>query len=545
LCFFHQYVDPETLEVETSFAKIATHYIFRGWFIADFISIIPYELFGEGISIMKLIRLIRLVKLFELLSVARFDSLIEVVFTNIRNDKLITIYNLRYMFKIVRMIIVAAIVTFVIGCIWYIFCDKMAFSYPQNNFIKRYLLNNYTQIERLVITCYFALTTLTTVGYGDYVAQNNAERIFAIFIMLLGVAVFSYVMGSFTDLISNYEKKLGSRDRSADLHNWLSLLSKFSKNKHLDINLVKKIDSHFVYFWKHDRNYDLSKKDSYLSSLPKALKLKVMEFLWADIFNAFNNFFLYLGNNKDNYFKFYYNISFCLMPRHFAVDEIVYQPDEDIEEMYLITEGLCEIGYKLNSDSEVIYSKHIKENDWIGDFYILFNVRTKYYYKSAVDMRTFGIDKDDLIKHLQKYPDLFSKFKTKAYQRYKSWVKLPMENSINEHLKVLNEENANFKISKTEDKDILKNSKFTDSRLNKKTEEVKEVIHEIEKKFVRLDDDYINLSKYLFDSSLECEHNLVKINKDLADMHKRIENLNDKRNQIVDDENNFKEININ
>jgi len=84
--------------------------------------------------------------------------------------------------------------------------------------------------HKLIISCYFALTTLSTVGYGDYYPVSNIERIIAVLIMLGGVAFFSYIMGNFIEIISNYEKKMGVVDKSGDLHNWLLLLTRFTNN---------------------------------------------------------------------------------------------------------------------------------------------------------------------------------------------------------------------------------------------------------------------------------------------------------------------------
>jgi voltage-gated potassium channel len=56
------------------------------------------------------------------------------------------------------------------------------------------------------------LTTLSTVGYGDYYPISNVERCLAVVIMLLGVAFFAFVMGNFIEIISNYEKKMGTID---------------------------------------------------------------------------------------------------------------------------------------------------------------------------------------------------------------------------------------------------------------------------------------------------------------------------------------------
>ena len=83
------------------------------------------------------------------------------------------------------------------------------------------------------MSCYYALTTLSTVGYGDYFPISNSERIVAVLIMLGGVAFFSYIMGNFIEIISNYEKKLGIVDKSGDLHNWLIQLTRFTNNSPL------------------------------------------------------------------------------------------------------------------------------------------------------------------------------------------------------------------------------------------------------------------------------------------------------------------------
>ena len=99
------------------------------------------------------------------------------------------------------------------------------------------------------MSCYFALTTLSTVGYGDYYPINNSERSLAVIIMLCGVAFFSYIMGNFVEIISNYEKKMGVVDKSGDLHNWLNILTRFTNNQKIPKKLTYEIESNFTYFW--------------------------------------------------------------------------------------------------------------------------------------------------------------------------------------------------------------------------------------------------------------------------------------------------------
>lgn len=69
--------------------------------------------------------------------------------------------------------------------------------------------------------CYFALTTLSTVGYGDYVPISNTEKIATVIVMMSGVAFFSYIMNEFIEIIANREAKLGAKDRTPELASWI------------------------------------------------------------------------------------------------------------------------------------------------------------------------------------------------------------------------------------------------------------------------------------------------------------------------------------
>ena len=78
LQFFQTYQDPATLLVITDFKKIALKYI-KSWFIIDFLSIIPYEIFfsknDANIKYFKMIRLLRLPKFIQTMDIKRLDNL--------------------------------------------------------------------------------------------------------------------------------------------------------------------------------------------------------------------------------------------------------------------------------------------------------------------------------------------------------------------------------------------------------------------------------------------------------------------------------------
>jgi hypothetical protein len=107
-------------------------------------------------------------------------------------------------------------ITFILGMFWYIFCKSIEDFYYDidygdlnkeqtekyyDNFIVYYDLANKSATHKTVTLTYFAFTTLSTVGFGDYAPRSDVERIVGSLILLMGVAIFSYVMGIFSDLL--------------------------------------------------------------------------------------------------------------------------------------------------------------------------------------------------------------------------------------------------------------------------------------------------------------------------------------------------------
>jgi hyperpolarization activated cyclic nucleotide-gated potassium channel 2 len=61
--------------------------------------------------------------------------------------------------------------------------------------------------ELYVTAFYFTVTTLVTVGYGDITAYSFEEKVFAIFLMLLGVVSFSFATGTIASIITSYDSQ--------------------------------------------------------------------------------------------------------------------------------------------------------------------------------------------------------------------------------------------------------------------------------------------------------------------------------------------------
>lgn len=54
---------------------------------------------------------------------------------------------------------------------------------------------------------YFALVTVTTVGYGDILPETDGEKKFVVIAILLGAFLYAYIIGDFSNMLGNISKE--------------------------------------------------------------------------------------------------------------------------------------------------------------------------------------------------------------------------------------------------------------------------------------------------------------------------------------------------
>ncbi len=146
----------------------------------------------------------------------------------------------------------------------------------------------------MIIVVYFAFTTLATVGYGDYHAISNVERIVCSFILLFGVAVFSFIMGNFIEILMSFKTVTAENEESENLTKWLGLLARFNKGRPLPKEMTKKIENYFDYYWANDRNYAIRSEEGhrFMEELPKQIRINIYkEFLFKNFLYLFKTYF--------------------------------------------------------------------------------------------------------------------------------------------------------------------------------------------------------------------------------------------------------------
>jgi voltage-gated potassium channel len=144
-------------------------YVFSFYGIVDFISIVPTYLgiFITGTQSLAIIRSIRLLRVFRILKLAQFIGEANVLIKALKASRA----------KIVVFLFAVLSLTFILGTIMYLI------ETPENGF---------TSIPRSI---YWAIVTLTTVGYGDIAPQTVLGQTLASFIMIIGYAIIAVPTG--------------------------------------------------------------------------------------------------------------------------------------------------------------------------------------------------------------------------------------------------------------------------------------------------------------------------------------------------------------
>lgn len=78
--------------------------------------------------------------------------------------------------------------------------------------------------DRALVMTYFAFTSLSTVGFGDFHPVNNFERLLCAIIILFGNAIFGFIIGMFNEMISEMKSFESEMEDAEALNSFFTLI---------------------------------------------------------------------------------------------------------------------------------------------------------------------------------------------------------------------------------------------------------------------------------------------------------------------------------
>ena len=222
-----------------------------------------------------------------------------------------------------NLIIQALLIIFglhILSCI-HIFIGKN--TYPgwvfSNNF------ENFSTLNLYIISFYYLITTMTTVGYGDISFDSFTEIIFRIILLAVGIICYSW-------LISNISNGINKQSyASINYSNDSQILENIRKeHRELPYRVYKEIKKHLEYKHFHQQIYD---KNLLIDNLPFTLKNNLIFSMYTEELRKFN-FFKGISNTS-----FLSEILYNFYPLICKKNEILLNENEIIEDIFFVREG--------------------------------------------------------------------------------------------------------------------------------------------------------------------------------------------------------------
>lgn len=166
----------------------------------------------------------------------------------------------------------------------------------QDTFIVYYELQNKNEGYLIATLTYFAFTSLSTVGFGDYAPRSDLERAVGAFMLLCGVAIFSIIMGQFIAILNSFNQFNEENNDGDNLTKFFGVLKHFNKDFPIEAELKYRIEAFFNYRWFNDRNLAFQSESDYLmlQQLPIEVQERIFrDFLYSGFLFAFRRYFLF------------------------------------------------------------------------------------------------------------------------------------------------------------------------------------------------------------------------------------------------------------
>jgi len=282
---------------------IASNYV-NGWLLTDFIASLPLDFFfslqangcsketaadsGQvgGVEVLKLARIMRLTKLLKLVRLLKLSETLSALTDHIPIPPEVI--------KFVELLFVVSFVGHIMACLWYyvglvshldarggnsssITGAKIGFP-EYTSWIGHAGLApaspdgavSWDEVSSPYIAAvYWSFTTMTTVGYGDLTPQSNSERLFASGGMIIGTALFGYIIGSTTALLAS------RHSRQHRLKIKMARLNSYMEARSLPRSLKVRLRKYFRYFWSHALT-STDDEEEILSNLSDSLHEELM-----------------------------------------------------------------------------------------------------------------------------------------------------------------------------------------------------------------------------------------------------------------------------
>lgn len=224
--------------------RIVSTYL-KGWFIIDFCSTVPVDrlvgafVAGDGdefrsLKLIRVLRLIRLLKLARLFKLSRIMQYLESV----------AAFNPAIL-RLLRLLFEVIFIAHFLSCFWHLLPTIEGDGYQVSWYQTAGVTIDSPVGERYVASMYWAVATMMSVGFGDIHSTTTVERLYSIFVQMIGVSFFGFIVANMSSLLDSIDA------RATAFRNKVSEVQEYMHDRKLPMDLQRRILAHYKHFFAH------------------------------------------------------------------------------------------------------------------------------------------------------------------------------------------------------------------------------------------------------------------------------------------------------
>jgi len=253
------------------------------------------------------------------------------------------------------------------------------------------------EIDGYLLSLYWVMQTLATVGYGDIPPQNNAQVLFAMLVIMFGVATYGYILGNIAQIISKLDPA-----KNYYMNN-MERLKAFISQRNLPDELQSRIRGYYEYIYEKKWGMD---EMEFVQTLPQGLKQEVS---------------LYLKRSMVSKIPLFDKLpDFLVKELALGLESVIYTPGEYIfcegeqaNEMYFVIKGKLEV---LANNGQNILAE-LADGDYFGEVALVKNSPRNASIRAASYCDLYKLEKMVFETVLSKHPQILEQIKIIAEQR--------------------------------------------------------------------------------------------------------------------------------
>ncbi|MFC1712927.1 ion transporter [Candidatus Poribacteria bacterium] len=387
--------------VITDKKKMASHYL-RTLFALDIVANIPLDiiLLGiRGVSISS-VSVVLLFRTFRLLRIVR-------LFVIFRRWEDLSWTNSGYL-RITKFLSFVMILVHWIACAWFL----VAFigHFPADCWVVREGVENAAPNTQYIRSLYWAITTMTTVGYGDITPKRNIEYVFTSIMMLIGASLYAYIIGNIASILSNLDSA------KATFWNKIEAANQYLRSRQVPHELNTRVRDYYDYIWARRRGV---REDSFFDDLPDPLRLDILLNLTRELLERVP-LFKYCSPTLRN------TLLMTLKAQTYAPDGYIVREGELGKEIYFISRGEVEI---TSGEGQEVHDT-FEAGDYFGDLSLLLGEKRTASVRTLTYCDIFILTKDDFDRIRNEYPEFREVIKKMSSERTEKTAELFLKGVI-------------------------------------------------------------------------------------------------------------------